>query len=75
MGITGNTWYLYPTFYIHESVLFQMLKKSCKYIISGRIGIVDYDDVETSNLHRQILHTEARVGVSKAQSVVMSCKQ
>ncbi|CAK8684933.1 unnamed protein product [Clavelina lepadiformis] len=36
----------------------------------GRIGIVDYDEVELSNLHRQILHTEAKVksGTHKATS-------
>ncbi|KAK7103886.1 adenylyltransferase and sulfurtransferase MOCS3-like isoform X2 [Littorina saxatilis] len=40
----------------------------------GKIGIVDYDEVEISNLHRQILHTEHRVGVSKAESVAISCR-
>ncbi|EPQ54132.1 hypothetical protein GLOTRDRAFT_116767 [Gloeophyllum trabeum ATCC 11539] len=34
----------------------------------GRIGIVDHDVVELSNLHRQILHTEQRVGMPKAES-------
>lgn len=34
----------------------------------GMIGLIDDDKVERSNLQRQILHTEARVGVSKAQS-------
>lgn len=36
----------------------------------GRIGIVDFDTVESSNLHRQILHTEESVGTSKAISAV-----
>ncbi|XP_076442947.1 adenylyltransferase and sulfurtransferase MOCS3-like [Babylonia areolata] len=40
----------------------------------GTLGVVDYDDVEVSNLHRQILHTEHRVGVSKADSVAISCR-
>lgn len=35
---------------------------------TGQITIVDHDTVELSNLHRQVLHTEARVGMSKAQS-------
>jgi len=32
----------------------------------GRIGIVDGDDVELSNLHRQHLHHTSEIGVSKA---------
>ncbi len=36
---------------------------------AGRLGLVDYDQVETSNLHRQVLHTENGVGVNKAQSI------
>lgn len=39
----------------------------------GKIGLLDYDTVELSNLHRQVLHTEDRVGkMNKAESV---CKQ
>ncbi|HEY9508639.1 MAG TPA: ThiF family adenylyltransferase, partial [Verrucomicrobiae bacterium] len=34
----------------------------------GKIGIVDFDTVDQSNLQRQILHTDADVGRSKAQS-------
>lgn len=34
----------------------------------GRIGIFDFDKVEISNLHRQILHTTERVGWYKADS-------
>ncbi|BGP15487.1 hypothetical protein JCM10213_005754 [Rhodosporidiobolus nylandii] len=34
----------------------------------GEITILDHDTVELSNLHRQVLHTEARVGMSKAES-------
>lgn len=34
----------------------------------GRLGIVDDDDVELSNLHRQLLHLTPDVGVPKAQS-------
>ncbi len=32
----------------------------------GRIGIVDFDNIEKSNLHRQILYSEQDVGKSKA---------
>jgi sulfur-carrier protein adenylyltransferase/sulfurtransferase len=34
----------------------------------GRLGIVDFDSVDYSNLQRQILHTEADVGRPKAES-------
>ncbi|KAF7725878.1 Molybdenum cofactor synthesis protein 3 [Apophysomyces ossiformis] len=37
----------------------------------GRLGIVDHDDVDISNLHRQIIHTEARQGINKAVSAMM----
>lgn len=40
----------------------------------GRIGLVDYDAVELSNLHRQVLHTEKRVGIPKVLSVAHSVK-
>lgn len=34
----------------------------------GRIGLVDYDAVETSNLQRQVIHATSRLGQSKAES-------
>ena len=34
----------------------------------GKLGIVDFDNVDFSNLQRQILHTDADVGRPKAQS-------
>ena len=37
---------------------------------AGNLTILDHDSVELSNLHRQVLHTEARVGVNKAQSAL-----
>ena len=39
----------------------------------GRLGLVDQDAVELSNLHRQISHTEARVGQHKAASAAEAC--
>src|SRR5207237_2666024 len=33
----------------------------------GRIGIVDFDTIERSNLHRQILYSEQDIGKSKAE--------
>ena len=38
----------------------------------GRIGLIDHDTVEVSNLHRQVLHLQSRVGVSKAVSLAAS---
>ncbi|KAJ2460517.1 hypothetical protein GGF42_000797 [Coemansia sp. RSA 2424] len=34
----------------------------------GTLGLVDHDTVDYSNLHRQIIHTEAACGVSKVTS-------
>jgi molybdopterin/thiamine biosynthesis adenylyltransferase len=34
----------------------------------GRIGIIDFDAVDVSNLQRQIIHSEATVGMNKAES-------
>lgn len=34
----------------------------------GKIGLVDFDMVELSNLNRQILHTKDRIGMSKVDS-------
>ena len=34
---------------------------------------MDHDAVETSNLHRQIIHTEGRVGTHKALSARTAC--
>lgn len=34
----------------------------------GQLGIVDHDTVDRSNLQRQILHTDDRVGMGKAES-------
>ena len=34
----------------------------------GKITLVDNDDVDFTNLQRQILHTQARVGMAKAES-------
>ncbi|KAG5501518.1 hypothetical protein JKF63_03347 [Porcisia hertigi] len=41
----------------------------------GRLTIVDFDDVELSNLHRQVIHTAAAIGQPKAMSAKASCLQ
>lgn len=38
----------------------------------GTLGIVDHDEVDRSNLQRQILHTDARVGMAKTESARQS---
>ncbi|CBZ54497.1 hypothetical protein NCLIV_049260 [Neospora caninum Liverpool] len=40
----------------------------------GRLGLVDGDDVEVSNLQRQVAHTEARAGWTKVHSLRHSCR-
>ena len=41
----------------------------------GRLGLVDHDEVELSNLHRQVGHTQARLGVNKARSLAASLEE
>lgn len=38
-------------------------------LFAGTIGILDYDDIEITNLHRQLLHTEDGIGKSKVESI------
>lgn len=38
----------------------------------GRIGLVDHDHVELSNLQRQIAHSEARIGMAKTESAAVA---
>ena len=40
----------------------------------GEISILDHDVVEPSNLARQILHTDERVGMSKAESAAQAAR-
>jgi molybdopterin/thiamine biosynthesis adenylyltransferase len=40
----------------------------------GTVGLVDGDVVEESNLHRQILHSTAKVGMTKVESAMVSLK-
>ena len=37
-------------------------------VSAGHVGIFDFDTVESSNLHRQVLHNTERVGWYKAES-------
>ncbi|KAI2638214.1 adenylyltransferase [Xylaria nigripes] len=40
----------------------------------GTMGVVDGDTVEVSNLHRQIAHSTARVGMKKVDSLIEYCR-
>jgi molybdopterin/thiamine biosynthesis adenylyltransferase/rhodanese-related sulfurtransferase len=40
----------------------------------GTIGIVDFDVVDLSNLQRQVVHTDERIGMKKTESAAMSIK-
>ncbi|PNH10824.1 Adenylyltransferase and sulfurtransferase MOCS3 [Tetrabaena socialis] len=39
----------------------------------GRLGLVDHDTVDVTNLHRQVMHSTARVGMHKALSGRLTC--
>ncbi|EIN04934.1 hypothetical protein PUNSTDRAFT_122623 [Punctularia strigosozonata HHB-11173 SS5] len=41
----------------------------------GTLGVFDGDIVELSNLQRQVLHTEARLGMNKAESAAKAIQQ
>jgi adenylyltransferase/sulfurtransferase len=41
----------------------------------GEIGICDADVVDLSNLNRQILHTDKRIGQSKAESAAITLRE
>uniref|UniRef100_A0A3Q3LLV8 Adenylyltransferase and sulfurtransferase MOCS3 n=1 Tax=Mastacembelus armatus TaxID=205130 RepID=A0A3Q3LLV8_9TELE len=41
----------------------------------GRLGLLDYDEVELSNLHRQVLHGEENQGQAKALSAACAVRR
>lgn len=41
----------------------------------GRLGLLDYDEVELSNLHRQVLHGEENQGQAKALSAASTVRR
>lgn len=48
---------------------------ACLYLAAagiGEIGIVDDDVVALSNLHRQVIHTTARIGMAKTESAAQT---
>lgn len=51
-----------------------LLKKHI-YNVAGRLGLLDYDEVELNNLHRQVLHGEENQGQAKALSAAHSVRR
>lgn len=51
-----------------------MLKERI-YNVAGRLGLLDYDEVELNNLHRQVLHGEENQGQAKALSAAHSVRR
>lgn len=48
---------------------------ACLYLAAagvGTIGVIDDDEVDASNLQRQIIHTDARVGLPKVRSAALA---
>lgn len=41
----------------------------------GKLGVVDHDVVELDNLHRQVLHDEANIGMPKAHSLCQAIQR
>ncbi|XP_062121124.1 adenylyltransferase and sulfurtransferase MOCS3 [Drosophila sulfurigaster albostrigata] len=41
----------------------------------GHVGLVDYDRVDKSNLHRQTLHTITRIGMDKTESAKIALEE
>jgi adenylyltransferase/sulfurtransferase len=41
----------------------------------NRLGLVDHDNVDISNLHRQIIHRETTIGKTKVDSAKLTCSQ
>lgn len=48
---------------------------TCSGLRIGHITIVDNDHVESSNLARQILHNDERIGMNKAQSAAKAAQK
>lgn len=73
---------LYQSPYLYLSWKFEcsfsailLFVKNVNVFNVGRLGLVDYDIVEESNLHRQLLHNEDQLGKPKVASAVVALKK
>lgn len=60
---------------VGEKTICSSLALAYSPVCTGRIGIIDHDVVELSNLQRQILHTQDRLGMPKAVSAAKAVQQ
>jgi adenylyltransferase/sulfurtransferase len=62
------------TYTVHARGLCRSDTYDC-HNLTGHVTIVDADTVEMSNLHRQVLHSQSRVGMSKVESARLGIKR
>lgn len=43
--------------------------------VTGHIGLVDYDEIDKTNLHRQILYTTNDIGLRKVKAAALLLKR
>ena len=75
--------FIFVTIFLQSSgfLLVSEFKKSVSdllsllYVPPGRLGLLDYDEVELSNLHRQVLHGEENQGQAKALSAARAVRR
>lgn len=65
-----------PTFWINcLGIMVWCLLRKLIYNVTGRLGLLDYDEVELNNLHRQVLHGEEYLGQPKALSAAHAIRR
>lgn len=58
-----------------SSFVFVFFQNPDTFLLAGRLGLLDYDEVELSNLHRQVLHGEENCGQAKTLSAAHAVKR
>ena len=67
----GGCWYV---LYTREDIC-SLTEYVDNIFFLGRLGIIDHDRVELSNLQRQILHNKETVGIYKAESAALALRR